>query len=43
MKKISLVLICLFVVVACKKEKESTDEIKKESVVYASFGEKNNG
>ncbi len=40
MKKISLVLICLFVVVACKKEKESTDEIKKESVVYASFGEK---
>jgi len=40
MKKISLILCCLFIIVACKKEKENTNEIKKENIAYASFGKK---
>jgi len=40
MKKISLVLICLLFVVACKENKEKSEAIEKESVAYASYGEK---
>ncbi len=40
MKKIGFILICLVTVFACKKEKENTIDIKKESIAYASFGEK---
>ena len=40
MKNISIVLIFLFVVVACKQKKDKVQEIKKEVTAYASFGEK---
>jgi len=40
MKRISLILICVFAFIACKKEKEGTQQVQKESITYASFGEK---
>lgn len=40
MKKIGIVLVCLCVLMACKKEKERVEEVKKEPIAYASFGKK---
>ncbi len=40
MKKISFILLCVLTVFACKEEKEKVEEIKKEPIAYASFGEK---
>ncbi len=40
MKKIGFILLCVLTVFACKEEKEKVEEIKKEPIAYASFGEK---
>lgn len=40
MKKISLLLVCLLFVVACKESNDKVEDIKKEAVKYASYGEK---
>ena len=40
MKKISVAIICLLFVVACKESKDKAEEVKKETVQYASYGEK---
>ena len=40
MKKISVAIMCLLFVVACKESKDSHEGVKKEIVQYASYGEK---
>lgn len=40
MKKISILLVCLLFVVACKESNNKLEDVKKEVVVYASYGEK---
>lgn len=40
MKKISILLVCLLFVVACKESNDKVEDIKKEAVKYASYGEK---
>ena len=40
MKKISILLVCLLFVVACKDSKYKVEDVKKEAVEYASYGEK---
>ena len=40
MKKISILLVCLLFVVACKESKDKVEDVKKEAVEYASYGEK---
>ena len=40
MKKISLLLVCLLFVVACKESNDKVEDIKKDAVKYASYGEK---
>lgn len=40
MKKISILLVCLLFVVACKESNDKVEDIKKDAVKYASYGEK---
>ena len=40
MKKISILLVCLLFVVACKESKDKVEDVKNEAVEYASYGEK---
>ena len=40
MKKISILLVCLLFVVACKESKDKVEDVKKEAVEYSSYGEK---
>ncbi len=40
MKKISILFVCLLFVVACKESKQKVEDVKKEAVEYASYGEK---
>ena len=40
MKKISILLVCLLFVVACKESNDKVEDVKKEAVEYASYGEK---
>ena len=40
MKKISVLVVCLLFIVACKESKDKVEEVKKETVQYASYGEK---
>ena len=40
MKKISITIACLFFLMACKEQKNETQESQKESIAYLSFGEK---
>ena len=40
MKKIFITIACLFFLMACKEQKNETQESQKESIAYLSFGEK---
>ena len=40
MKKISILVVCLLFVVACKESKHKVEDVKKDAVEYASYGEK---
>ena len=40
MKKIFITIVCLFFLIACKEQKNETQESQKESIAYLSFGEK---
>ena len=40
MKKIFITIACLFFLIACKEQKNETQESQKESFAYLSFGEK---
>jgi len=40
MKKICIAVACLFFVIACKEQKNTAEDSKKEPVAYLSFGEK---